>query len=251
LNLSLFKFARIVIRLIFVALWVFFGLFCVGLVYRVLTGSARAKLNRFWSGQLMRLCGVRVVPRGQPLLTGPVLWAANHVSWIDIFVINSVRASSFIAKSEVRAWPLIGWLAAGAGTIFIDRGQRRAIQAVGVTVKACFDRGDSVGLFPEGTTSEGDSVRPFHASLFEPARAAGVPIQPVALKFMHQGKRSPLAAFVGEESLATNLWRVLGAKGLSVEIDFLPPVSMQGPDGLPHTRLETSNQVHAAIAARL
>lgn len=249
--MSVITCARIALRLVLVALWVVFGLFCVGLVYRVLTLSGRAKLNRFWSAQLMRLCGIKVVVRGQPRLEGPVLLAANHVSWIDIFILNSVRASWFIAKSEVRAWPLIGSLAAGAGTIFIDRGQRRAIQAASESVKICFDRGASVGLFPEGTTSEGDSVRPFHASLFEPARAAGVPIQPVALRFLHQGRRSALAAFVGEESLATNLLRILGARGLAVEVEFLPPVATHTPDGSLQTRSEISNQVYQAIAEQL
>src|SRR5690606_42100183 len=80
-----------------------------------MTARARANLNRYWSRRLMSLCGIGLAVQGAPLLQGPVLWVANHVSWIDIFVLNSVRATSFIAKSEIRKWPLIGWLAAGAG----------------------------------------------------------------------------------------------------------------------------------------
>lgn len=249
--MSFLKLPRIVLRLIFVALWIIFGLLCVGLVYRLLARSARANLNRYWSRQLMALCGVRVIVSGQPILTGPVLWAANHVSWIDIFVVNSVRATAFVAKSEIRRWPLIGWLAAGAGTIFIERGQRRAVQAVGEAVQARFEQGAAVGLFPEGTTSKGDSVQPFHASLFEPARAAGVLIQPVALRFLHQGQRSSLASFVGEETLATNLWRVLGTRGLAVEIEFTAPVDTRAADGSLLSRLEISSQTRNAIADRL
>ena len=245
------KLPRVLLRLALVAPWIVFGLLCVGLIYPFVQLPARAGLNRYWSRRLMSMCGIRVVEIGAPVLTGPVLWVANHVSWIDIFVVNSVRATAFVAKSEIRHWPLIGWLAAGAGTLFIERGQRHAVHAVGESVQARFRQGVAVGLFPEGTTSVGDIVRPFHASLFEPARAAGVPVQPVALRFLQHGQRSPLAAFVGEETLVANLWRVLGATGLSVEAEFLPPLSCHGPDGQLITRLELSRLARTAIAARL
>jgi len=251
LNLSLLKFPLIVLRLICVTLWIICGLLCVGLAYPLMGQPARARLNRFWSRRLMAFCGIRILVSGQPLLTGPVLWVANHVSWIDIFVVNSVRATAFVAKSEIRSWPLIGWLAAGAGTIFIERGQRHAVHAIGEAVQVRFQQGEAVGLFPEGTTSEGDTVRPFHASLFEPARAACIPIQPVVLRFLQHGQRSPLAAFVGEETLAANLWRVLGATGLAVEIEFVTPLADQAPDGAPLTRLEISKLARTAIAQRL
>ncbi|MCD0505228.1 lysophospholipid acyltransferase family protein [Bordetella petrii] len=245
------KLLRVILRLVLVVPWIIFGLFCVGLIYPFMALPARAGLNRFWSRCLMAMCGIRVKTSGQPIMAGPVLWVANHVSWVDIFVVNSVRATAFVAKSEIRAWPVIGWLAAGAGTLFIERGQRHAVHAVGESVQARFRQGVAVGLFPEGTTSEGDTVRPFHASLFEPARMAGVPIQPLVLRFLRHGQRSALAAFVGEETLAANLWRVLGATGLAVEVEFLPPVPAHGPDGQPITRLEMSRQAREAIAAHL
>ncbi|GAB1577494.1 lysophospholipid acyltransferase family protein [Bordetella petrii] len=245
------KLLRVVLRLFLVIPWILFGLLCVGLAYPFMSLPARAGLNRFWSRCLMRMCGIKVVVGGQALRDGPVLWVANHVSWIDIFVVNSVRATAFVAKSEIRAWPVIGWLAAGAGTLFIERGQRHAVHAVSEAVQARFRQGVAVGLFPEGTTTEGDMLRPFHASLFEPARAAGVPIQPVVLRFLQHGRRSALAAFVGEETLAANLWRVLGATGLAVEVEFLPPLAACHVDGQPATRLELSKQARAAIAARL
>lgn len=245
------KLPRVVLRLALVVPWILLGLLCVGLVYPLMKAPARAWLNRFWSRRLMAMCGIRVAVAGQPLLAGPVLWVANHVSWIDIFVVNSVRATAFVAKSEIRHWPLIGWLAAGAGTLFIERGQRHAVHAVSEAVQARFRQGAAVGLFPEGTTTEGDTLRPFHASLFEPARTADVAIQPVVLRFLQHGRRSPLAAFVGEETLAANLWRVLGAGGLAVEVEFLPTLDTHGPDGVPATRLELSRQARDAIGARL
>ncbi|WP_454693079.1 lysophospholipid acyltransferase family protein [Achromobacter aegrifaciens] len=245
------KLLRFVLRLFLVVPWILIGLLCVGLVYPLIGPKSRAWLNRHWSRCLMAFCGLRVVLKGEPRLTGPVLLVANHVSWIDIFVLNSARATSFVAKSEIRSWPVIGWLVAGAGTLFIERGQRHAVHAMGESMQARFKQGDAVGLFPEGTTTEGFELLPFHASLFEPARSAAIEIQPVALRFLQHGKRSGYAAFVGEESLVANLWRVLGVTGLAVEVVFLPPVAARHPDGSLPTRLELSHQARDAILSVL
>ncbi|HCW19576.1 MULTISPECIES: lysophospholipid acyltransferase family protein [Achromobacter] len=241
------KLLRFVLRLALVLPLIVFGLFCVGAVYPFLRPTSRAWLNRTWSRALMAACGLRVVFKGEPRLTGPVLMVANHVSWIDIFVLNSARATSFVAKSEIRGWPVIGWLVAGAGTLFIERGQRHAVHAMGESMQVRFKQGDAVGLFPEGTTSEGFDLLPFHASLFEPARSAAVEIQPVALRFLRDGKRDGFAAFIGEESLVANLWRVMGTTGLSVEVVFLPVLPARHADGSLPTRLELSHQARDAI----
>ncbi len=245
------KLLRFVLRLSLVLPLIIFGLLSVGLAYPLMRPAARAWLNRRWSRWLMAACGLKVAFKGEPRLEGPVLLVANHVSWIDIFVLNSARATSFVAKSEIRAWPVIGWLVAGAGTLFIERGQRHAVHAMGESMQARFKQGDAVGLFPEGTTSEGFELLPFHASLFEPARSAAVEIQPVALRFLQHGKRSGYAAFVGEESLVANLWRVLGVTGLAVEVVFLPPLAARHPDGSLPTRLELSHQARDAISSVL
>src|SRR3546814_8318273 len=95
-------------------------------------------MNLYWSRVLMRLCGVAVRIKGEPKRSGPVLWVANHVSWVDIFVLNSIRPTSFVAKSDIRRWPVLGWLVAGAGTVFIERGNRNAIRAVTEQMKGSF-----------------------------------------------------------------------------------------------------------------
>jgi 1-acyl-sn-glycerol-3-phosphate acyltransferase len=244
---------RFTARLCLVVPWILIGLAIIALVYPWISPMpTRAAINRWWSRHLMRLCGIRIAVIGEARMSGPVMWVPNHVSWIDIFVVNAVRATAFVAKSEIRAWPLIGWLAAGAGTLFIDRGHRHAVHDMGNAIRKCFDNGEAVGLFPEGTTTEGFGLRPFFASLFEPAREAGVDIQPVALRFYHHGERSSFAAFVGEETLVANLWRVLGATGLSVEVVFLP-VLHTAPDaaGETPTRLQLSHAARDAIAAQL
>ena len=215
---------RFTVRLLACIAWVLFGLLTIVLCYPWAGSAFRGWSKRWWSASLLVLCGVRTSVEGEPRLEGPVLWVANHISWIDIFALNRVRPTAFVAKSEIRSWPLLGWLVAGAGTIFIERASRHAVHRVGQSMRAQFTKGRVVGLFPEGTTSPGFDVLPFYANLFEPARQGGAAIQPVALRYFHGDGRSDFAAYVGEETLVQNLWRVLGGSGVRIEIVFLPPV---------------------------
>ncbi|MGB3290514.1 MAG: 1-acyl-sn-glycerol-3-phosphate acyltransferase [Burkholderiaceae bacterium] len=217
--MSLLRFS---LRAVLVAVWIVLGLLSVSIVFPLSSLRIRLCMILHWSRMLMRLCGVALSIQGQPRREGPVLWVANHVSWVDIFVLNSVRPTAFVAKSDIRRWPVLGWLVAGAGTVFIERGHRHAIRQVGNQMKTRFERGEVVGLFPEGTTSSGFDVAPFHSSLFDAAIRAHVDIQPVALRFMHRGRRSDYVAFVGEQNLMQNLWRLLGTTGTRVELTFLP-----------------------------
>ncbi len=208
-------------RAVLLIIWLLLGLLLVLLFFPYCGLAARSAITRRWSRILLLFSGVRVKVYGEPVARGPALWVANHVSWIDIFVINSVRSTSFIAKSEIKHWPIIGWLVAGSGTVFIERGHRHAVREVGRQMKACFERGEIVGLFPEGTTSPGFDLAPFHSSLFDAAIRANVDIQPVALRFFHRGRRSDYVAFVGEQSLLHNMWRLLGTTGVVIELEFL------------------------------
>ncbi|CAM4312031.1 lysophospholipid acyltransferase family protein [Kerstersia similis] len=228
------RFLRFTLRAMLLVPWLMSGLLTVALLYPVFMAGRGEGIVRGWSRILMRwCCGVRCEVVGQPLLKGPVLWTSNHVSWVDIFIINSVRASIFIAKKEVRQWPLIGWLAAGVGTLFIDRGYRQAVREVGQAVEIHFRRGRSVGLFPEGTTTDGMRLLPFRSGLFAPAVDAGVPVQPVALVFMQNGRRSSRAAFTGDQSLMANIWCILSTPRMFVRIEFLPVLQM--PEDADHT----------------
>lgn len=235
------------VRVIGVAVWVGLGLLCVMAVFPFSDMPLRARMNRAWSRVLMVLCGVTIRTQGEPRRDGAVLWVANHVSWIDIFVLNSVRPTTFIAKSDIRRWPVLGRLVAGAGTVFIERGRRHAVRVVGHQMKARFDEGMAIGLFPEGTTSSGRDVAPFHSSLFDPAIRAGVDIQPVALRFMHKGQRSDYVAFVGEQNLMQNLWCLLGTTGVEVEVVFLPVM----PSGrcMEEGRVKVAAHAHRVIRA--
>jgi len=215
---------RLLIRLPLVVLWLACCLFSVVTVYPPLPQEGRSRMNRFWSRLLLRICGVRVQVCGQPCLDGAVLWVANHVSWIDIYVLSGVRGLLFIAKSEIRQWPVLGWLVARVGTVFLQRGQRNSLKLVAEQMAQRFSQGQALGLFAEGTTSTGLDVLPFHTSLFDPAMRTQVTIQPVALRFFWQGKRSDFAAFVGEETLVHNLLTLLRAQSVVVQAIFLPPL---------------------------
>ncbi|HUH40665.1 MAG TPA: lysophospholipid acyltransferase family protein [Castellaniella sp.] len=233
------------IRALMTAAWVVAGLLAELLLFRFLGHRGRQAVIRGWSRVLLVVCGVRVRLQGQPIRQDAVLWVANHVSWLDIFVIDAVRATSFIAKSDIRRWPIIGLLVAWAGTLFIDRRQRHAVREAGRQIMACFKRGDAVGLFPEGTTSEGLDVHPFHAGLFQAAVQAQVPVQPIALRFLQHGRRTRRFSFVGDQTLVANLWFLLGARGVVVEIEFLPPLF----PGEYSNRAELARHAHQAIAA--
>lgn len=219
------RLVRFVWRAWWTTLWLFAGLLTIGLVFPWLGLNARLAIKRRWSSTLLALCGIKLRVSGHAPEQGPVLWVVNHVSWLDIFVLNHVRSTAFVAKQEIRNWPLIGWLVAGADTIFIERGFRHAVHRVGLAMEKHFAGGLAVGLFPEGTTSTGFDVLPFYGNLLEPARRAGVPIQPMALVYRHHGRRSEFAAFVGEENLMQNMWRVLGTTGVSIELVCLPALS--------------------------
>lgn len=236
---------RFCIRLLGVLCWVLAGLLLVVISFSWIGLRGRLAVKQWLSKMLLHICGLRVSRIGQPVLDGPVLWVANHVSWLDIFILNCVRATVCIAKSEIKHWPLIGWLVWGVDTIFIERASRHAVHKAGAEMQQRFACQQVVGLFPEGTTSSGFSVLPFYANLFEPARKAGVPIQPVALRFYHHGKRSDFVAFVGEQTLLQNLRKVLGGTGVSVEIAFLP-VIWDGTAPAP-VRAELSRQARQLI----
>lgn len=231
------------------SLWVLAGLLILALVFPWVSRQVRLAVKRLWSRVLLWLCGIRLDVSGHAPQSGPVLWVSNHVSWLDIFVLNHVRSTTFIAKHEIRHWPILGWLVAGADTIFIERGVRHAVHRVGVAMESRFEAGQAVGLFPEGTTSTGFDVLPFYANLYEPARRMAVPIQPVALLYSHRGRRSDFAAFVGEENLMQNLWRVLGTTGVSIEIVFLP--TMAGNTLGQHKRSEIASLTRQDIRSVL
>ena len=192
----------------------------------MLSSRVRTRWKQGWSAALLLWLGIRVRHTGQ-LPSGPLLLVANHVSWLDIFLINAVVPVVFVSKAEVRQWPLFGWFAAQNQTIFLERGVRGQASVIGKAVAEALSGGQIVALFPEGTTSLGNVLLPFHGALLQPALSAGAVVSPVAIQYI-EGEEPPpssSAAYIGEMSLWQSLWKVAGAQGLEAHLTLLPALS--------------------------
>lgn len=205
------------------------GLLLAGPIMALRRQGRGRSIIRWWMRRVARVLGLRIRVRGQiPRQTS--LWCCNHVSWLDIVALGATGDFVFVAKAEVSHWPLVGWLARAAGTVFLQRGAG-ASGAVSETVDACLRSGQSVVIFPEGTTSDGLSVRPMYPRLFSAAISAPVPVQPVALRFSQRGAPSLLAPFIGDDTFLAHLRRVLKQpEGIEVDIRLLPRVNPRGLD---------------------
>lgn len=219
------------------------GLATCALVFPFASAGLRARLTRAWSRRLLRQCRVSLGPAsGAPLAHALVV--ANHVSWLDIFVINALHPCRFVAKAEIRSWPVMGWLAAGAGTIFIARGSRSELRHVFKGLVEVLRRGQRVALFPEGTTGLQGQVLPFHANLFEAAVDAGVPVQPYALSYVDAGGAlHPSIEYVGATTFFDSLLRILQGPPVTARLACLAPLET----GSAHRR-ELAQAAQEAVA---
>lgn len=218
-------------RLLRVGVHLLVGLWTCALVFPLTNAAGRAWRIKCWSIKLVAMCGVDVeIRHGVGTETAArALIVANHVSWLDIFVINSVDACRFVAKSDIRDWPLIGWLSAKSGTIFISRGRVRDVRRIFEGLVTSLHAGERVAFFPEGTTSVQGAVLPFHANLFEAAIDAEVPIQPCALRYVDaDGKLHPAVEFIGDMSFAQSMMTILRAKKITAHLIMLPLIETAG-----------------------
>lgn len=203
---------------------------------------------RTWSGGLMRIFGFRVRRVNRPL-RGGFLLVANHISWIDIELVHSQCVVGFVAKSEISRWPLVGWLASRAGTIYHQRGSNTSLNGVLEMMVGRLDTNQGVGVFPEGGTHGGGvSVRTFHARIFQAAFEAQVPVQPVALRYGESGKAQTIVAFAPGENFLQNFLRLLGEPGRVAEVHFLPPIQ-PGPEGRRHVAEQARERIVEAMAS--
>jgi len=178
---------------------------------------------RRWSRRILGALGVRVTVEGAPY-PGPCLIVANHVSWLDIMALHATCPQArFVSKADVLAWPALGWLIRSAGTLFIERERKRDALRVVHHMAEAMGQGDTVAIFPEGTTGAGPVVLPFHANLLQAAIAAEVPIQPAVLHYREPGQAFSWAAqYIDDTTLVASIWRVLCADQLTVTLTYLP-----------------------------
>ncbi|MCQ4315117.1 1-acyl-sn-glycerol-3-phosphate acyltransferase [Stutzerimonas zhaodongensis] len=206
--------------------------------------AARHWLCRWWLARLAAALPYKVHLTGvQPSRTA--LWLSNHQSWADIPLLGMLQPMAFLSKSELRHWPLLGWLAAEAGTLFIKRGSGDSgmlNQQLGEELR----QGRSLLIFPEGTTTNGAALRTFHSRLLACAIETGMPIQPVAIRYLRNGELDPISPFIGDDDLLSHLIRLLGADHAAVEIQLLQPIDSRGME-----RNRLGRACHAAISEAL
>lgn len=208
------------------------GLALSGLAFPLIGVRGRAACFRWWSQRLLRITGVRVVVRGSPDTVArhePVLVLANHVSWLDVFVIRANLECRFVAKSEIRHWPLVGWLVARQGTVFVVRARRHDTSRVNASLEDSLRRGERMVVFPEGTTTDGTHVKPFHGSLLHPVVAAQGYALPVAIRYRDlEGRPNERATYAGDRSLWESTKLITGEPAVIAEVTFLPAVHAVG-----------------------
>jgi 1-acyl-sn-glycerol-3-phosphate acyltransferase len=211
-------------RLARVGLHLGYGIATAALVYPLIGRPGRLYLKRRWSRQLLGMLGVHLQAEAAPL-PAPCLLVANHVSWLDIYVINALAPAAFVCKAEVREWPFIGWLCERTETVFMPRGSRRAAHQASDVIASRLRQGWLVAVFPEGTTSDGRDVLHFHGALLQGAIDAGCPVQPLALRYSDaDGPVSAAAAYCGDTTLLQSLRRIASARHLCARLDVLAPL---------------------------
>jgi 1-acyl-sn-glycerol-3-phosphate acyltransferase len=199
------------------------GALICALVFPFLGPTQRSQRVQWWSARLLGLLGIALHSHGTPR-GGATLVVSNHVSWLDILAINAVQPVRFVSKADVRRWPLIGWLVACGGTLFIERERKRDALRVVHQVAEALRAGHTIAVFPEGTTSAGDVLLPFHANLLQAAIATGTAVQPVALRFSDDADVvSEAACYVGDTTLLQSVWAIARASGLRVHVTWLAP----------------------------
>jgi 1-acyl-sn-glycerol-3-phosphate acyltransferase len=184
---------------------------------------------------------------------GATLLVANHISWLDIVALHAaVPQARFVSKADVLHWPLLGWLIRGAGTLFIERERKRDAVRVVHAMAEALRAGDTVAVFPEGTTGPGPELLPFHANLLQAAIATGTPVQPAALRYADPLQPfSPAVEFLGETTLLQSLWQVASARGLCAHVTLLPPQGSEHADRralAEHLRQQIADRLPPAAA---
>ncbi|NOZ18440.1 MAG: 1-acyl-sn-glycerol-3-phosphate acyltransferase [Betaproteobacteria bacterium] len=226
------------------------GLTTCALLFWWIKPHTKQALIQRWSRKLLALFRVSLVVHGEPVegkdLAGSML-VSNHVSWIDIYAINSWYPPRFVAKSEIRSWPVM--LCAQTGVLFVERARKRDAHRIMHAIADAMRAGDAICVFPEGTTSDGLQLLPFHANLFQAPVSAGAPIRPVALRYRiaATGELTTIPAYIGDLSMMDTINAILNGPPLVVEVFVGPAVA---PEMDRRALAAHSQEAVAALIAR-
>jgi 1-acyl-sn-glycerol-3-phosphate acyltransferase len=237
------------LRIAHVGLHLAKGALIAALLFPLQSDARRKREIESWSARLCEILRVRIFLHGSPPAYDqrPLMIVANHVSWVDIFAINAVVPVRFVSKAEVRKWPLVGWLSARSGTVFLERARRQDTLRVNEIIASAMRAGDLFAVFPEGTTTDGSTLLKFHSSLLEPAVKAGAAVQPVALRYEREdGSLCTEAAFYGSRSMWDSLIGIVSAPSIVVHVCMLPPIQ-PGSGGRRALALEAWHAIHRTL----
>ena len=254
---------NIVLGSVRIAIHLLVGATILAIFFPFASRQRRERTIRWWSRKLLAICGVEPRVGGtnavdstslHELCSSPfprTMLVMNHISWIDIYIVHALRPARFVAKSEIRAWPLIGYLCDRTGTIFLERGKRHAVHQATRVVADVLIGGGLVAVFPEGTTTDVATLLPFHANLIQAAVDAGVPVRPAALRYFKRddsGKErfTDAAAYVGETTMFESLQMILRRQPLVADLRLLGPIDTAGL-----TRHQIADRARRAIAEEL
>jgi 1-acyl-sn-glycerol-3-phosphate acyltransferase len=211
----------------------FKGLLLVGCVFPHLQPSERDEVIESWCREVLDVLSIRLNLRGEwpPEKVSSVMFVSNHVSWVDILVINACRRVRFVAKAEVRQWPLIGWMAARTGTIFLKRTSPRELARVSKSVATILRHGDCIALFTEETTSDGSPLHASHSGFLESAIASEALIWPVGISYHRlDGSLDTDIAVAGSQSVTSSIVNILARPAIRVRLAFTDPVESSAGD---------------------
>lgn len=206
----------------------------------------RQRLFMHWLSKLQTILCIRIQVEGGTMQE-PGLFVSNHISWLDVPLQCSQNYAYFVAKQDVRHWPVIGWLTKKIGTIFIDRSNKFSCYRHLNRVEGQLKKSNSVFLYPESTTSNGKTVLPFYTMFYEAACRVGTPIQPVMICYSHaDGSDCLEVAFIDDQTFVDSLIQITKLKEIFVTIKYLPPISIEGQD-----RKQLATYSHQVISETL
>lgn len=236
-------------RIARIAIHTVIGLTIAAVVLPLLSKASKLAIIKWWCGGLLRAFHIKVNAYGGLPATNTqgAMFVANHVSWVDIHALNSLISLRFVAKSDIKNWPIFGYLVAKANTLFIDRSKRQEAGRIVEAVSASLMAGDNCCYFPEGTTTDGTQLLPFKSSVLQAAITANTQIWPVAIQYVNaDGSVNASMAYAGDTSLVGSMKMVIAQKDAVVALHFLTPIQATGGD-----RRELADAAFCAIEAKL
>ncbi len=221
------------------------GLYTLAAHFENYTPAQRTAAIKRWSIRFLGLTGVHTEHEGEVPHAGLIVM--NHISWLDVIVLNAIAPSRFVSKSEVAHWPFVGYLCTKSGTLYIDRSRKTAARKTNQLIADALANEERVAVFPEGTTTAGDELRHFHAALLQPAILSASRVYPATLRYHDTGGvRSSAVSYVGDETLVGSVWQLLGAKYVIARIEFGPPEDASG-----RHRRDLAGALHSTISRAL